>query len=202
MRRSFSFLFGGILVLFGVVILLDNLGYVDSGWVFDNLWPILLILAGIALLGRRSGWREYRYRQSRVGSSDSTGTTGQPTSGDHISESEVFGSIRRQISSKSFTGGNCSVVFGDIKLDLTRVELSPGEQALRFSSVFGNVRVELPEGMEYSVRANFVAGGLNIKGERHGGIFQNVAVRSSGFTAAEQRLAILASSVFGEIRII
>jgi lia operon protein LiaF len=200
MRNTFSFVFGGALVFFGAVFLLNNLGYIDSEWVFDNFWPILLILAGVALIGKRPRWRQ-RHDQETNTNYSARGKVGEETSGDRIAESEVFGSIHRQFTSKNFTGGNCSVVFGDIKLDLTMVELMPGEQMLRFNSVFGSVRLELPGDLEYSLKATFVAGGLNVKGDRRGGVFQSVAVRSAGFATADKRLAIFASSVFGDIKI-
>jgi lia operon protein LiaF len=202
MRKSFSFTIGGALVFFGVVFLLDNLGIVDSEWIFDNFWPILLIVAGIALIGNQGKWHELHSPAESPNTSAVFTSADQSTQGDHFYESEVFGSIHRQLSSKNFTGGRCSVVFGDIKLDLTQVELSLGEQTLQFSTVFGNVRIVLPENLEYSVKANFVAGGVNVKGDRRGGVFQNIAVRSNGFTIADKKLAILASSVFGDIKIV
>jgi len=43
--------FGAILVIFGLLILMDNLGF--QVWLgFDKLWPVLLILAGFAILSR------------------------------------------------------------------------------------------------------------------------------------------------------
>ena len=48
-----------ILIGLGVVFLLNNLGYISwSVWdVIFNLWPVLLIAAGLdVLIGRRSGW--------------------------------------------------------------------------------------------------------------------------------------------------
>jgi lia operon protein LiaF len=202
MRKTFSFVFGGVLVFFGLVFLLDNLGYVDSDWILGHFWPLLLILAGIVLLVRRPLSRQRFDYDTARSSPSASGSTVNETSGDHIAESEVFGNIRRQYTSKNFTGGSCSVVFGDMKLDLTKVELMPGEQELRFNSVFGSVRLELPVDLEYSLKATFVAGGLNVKGERRGGIFQSVAVRSANFATADKRLAIFASSVFGDIKIV
>ena len=202
MGKPFSFIIGGALVFFGTVFLLDNLDIVDSAWIFENFWPILLIIAGLALIGNRSKWHgHYDAPGSSIPPSEfSSAAHSMP--GDHFYESEVFGSIHRELSSKNFTGGHCSVVFGDIKLDLTQVELSAGEQTLQFNTVFGNVRIVLPENLEYSVKANFVAGGVNVKGDRRGGVFQNIAVRSNGFTTADKRLAIIASSVFGDIKIV
>lgn len=57
-RRHISLVGPTLLVGLGVILLLNNLGYVSwSFWQIIRLWPILLIAAGLeVLLGRRSGW--------------------------------------------------------------------------------------------------------------------------------------------------
>ena len=57
-RRHISLVGPTLLVGLGVILLLNNLGYLDwSFWDIIRLWPILLIAAGLeVLLGRRSGW--------------------------------------------------------------------------------------------------------------------------------------------------
>jgi predicted membrane protein len=43
--------FGGImLVLFGLIFLLSNMGYVDARYVFRNFWPLILVLIGARML--------------------------------------------------------------------------------------------------------------------------------------------------------
>lgn len=131
----------------------------------------------------------------------SPGRGGTSSGGEFISESQVFGQINRKITSKIFSGGYCSVVFGDIRLDLTEAELSAGDRPLRFSSVFGDVRVELPPSVEYCIKVNYVAGKVDVKGGRRTGLFQNVSIQSRGFTSAERRLTVHVSSVFGNLRV-
>ena len=50
MRNLF---WGVVLVCFGVVLLLDNLGYADMGEILSNYWPLLLILAGVSVLMKK-----------------------------------------------------------------------------------------------------------------------------------------------------
>ena len=202
MQKSFSYIVGAVLVVLGLLFLLDNLGYLDAEWVLNKFWPLLLIIAGLWLVGRRSRWREVTRTRKLGDNSSASNARSEGGSEDHISYSEVFGNIRKEITSRQFRGGECSVVFGDIRLDLSRADLSPGEQVLKFSSVFGNIRLELPRDLEYSIKANFVAGGVTVKGDKRGGLFQSIAVRSEGFAAAEKRLSILASSTFGDIRVL
>jgi predicted membrane protein len=201
MRITFAFVLGSLLILFGVVFLLDNFGYIDADLIFENFWPLVLILLGIAFLVRRPRGKEGDYASGAPSSSGSSGIAGPAFSQDRISVSEVFGGIVRKISSRNFTGGECSIVFGDITLDLTQIELGAGEQILRTSSVFGNVHLELPSQLEFSVRANHVAGRMDVNGARKGGLFQSLTYQSNGYTIAEKRLAIHASLVFGDVTI-
>ena len=49
-----SLIIGGVLVVLGGLKLLQAIGFPWMGWLsFDALWPVLLIIAGIALLLRR-----------------------------------------------------------------------------------------------------------------------------------------------------
>lgn len=199
--RKSSSVFGWALVIIGTLFLLDNLGYIDAGWIVDKFWPLLLVIAGIVALARKSGSGGSSQPRSPIAPISPV----EPSEGatnDYLNQTSVFGSVRRQIQSRQFRGGNCSVVFGDIRLDLTDAALSTGEQVLHLTSTFGSIRLTIPETMEYSVRANLVAGSISIKGERRGGLFQTVSVRSDRFITAEQRLVIEASSTFGDIRIL
>lgn len=201
MRSPFSIVIGTVLIFLGVVFLLDNFGYINSDWILENFWPLAFIILGIAFIARRPSWQVHGHQTGSSIPPGSSGVAGNASFADHLTESEVFGDIDRQIASKSFSGGTCSVVFGNIRLDLTQVELLRGEQSIRINSVFGNVHLQLPQNLEYSVRANHVAGGVNIRGERRGGLFQNVTFQSGGYATAEKRLAIHVSSVFGDTNI-
>lgn len=51
MKRSNSIFWGGLLLVFGVVWLLRNMGYLQLDWYeISRFWPVLLILAGIIIL--------------------------------------------------------------------------------------------------------------------------------------------------------
>lgn len=41
---------GGIIVAIGVLLLLGNLGWLDARWVLRTLWPLALVVAGVAML--------------------------------------------------------------------------------------------------------------------------------------------------------
>jgi phage shock protein C len=55
-QTRFRLIVGSVLIIWGVFNLLEYLGFPGLWWLdFDLLWPVLLILGGLALLLRRSG---------------------------------------------------------------------------------------------------------------------------------------------------
>ncbi len=201
MTRSSSGIFGTILVVFGLLFLLKSLGILDTTWFTDNLWSIGFILVGIWLVMKRSK-RPYTGQEGHAVESARPQPFAFNDPKDRLDISEVFRSARRDVTSKNFAGGRCSVVFGSLRLDVTQAELNSGEQTLRLHCLFGKMSVKLPKDFEYSIKAGLVASGMSVKGERLGGLLQNIAVRSGGLSIAEKRLAVVASCTFGEIEII
>src|SRR5437867_10046801 len=104
---------GFILITFGVLFLLDNLGVADFGEMIHDYWPLILILWGVSLLTRK------RKSPPEVRSSP----TAQPLDRELLHESSVFGDLFLSISSQNFKGGSLSTVFGDCDLDLSRAAI-------------------------------------------------------------------------------
>jgi len=200
MRNPFSVAFGVFLVFVGLAFLLDNLEILDAEWFIERAWPLALILFGVFLLfWRRPGLSSADEAADMPERHDSP--HGASSTKNFISASEVFGDLKIRSSSKDFVGGQCSVVFGDLKLDLKDIELNTGEHILRLSSVFGSIRIDLPETVEYCVKASIVAGTVSVKGDKRGGLVLSETIQSKGFVNAERRLMIHASLVFGEIKV-
>jgi lia operon protein LiaF len=200
MRNPFSVAFGVFLVFVGLAFLLDNLEILDAEWFIEQAWPFALILFGVFLLfWRKPGSSSANEAADIPERPDSPHGASSPKN--FISASEVFGDLKIRSSSKDFVGGQCSVVFGDLKLDLKDIELNTGEHILRLSSVFGSIRIDLPETVEYCVKASIVAGTVSVKGDKRGGLVLSETIQSKGFVNAERRLMIHASLVFGEIKV-
>jgi hypothetical protein len=58
LMRGGSIFFPLLMIAMGVIFLLRNL-FPDFYWLLElhRFWPVLLILWGVAMLGRRAGWR-------------------------------------------------------------------------------------------------------------------------------------------------
>jgi len=201
MRNTGSLIFGLLLILIGTIFLLDNLGYVNSDYVFENFWPLILVFIGINLLLRSRIRRTMEEQTSQESSAQFEKTTPTQSSPDFLVRSAIFGDINAEVKSKNFSGGSCSIIFGEIDIDLKDAELSQGQSVLKLNGVFGSINVIVPSSMDIKVQANLVAGQVSIKEMQKGGLFENVTYETTRYVEADRKLFIVASHVFGELRI-
>lgn len=192
-----SFWPGVILVVLGVLFLLDTLEVSSFGHIVRTYWPLILIIVGIALL--------IKSQRDWTATGDSTphqdGYEGIEASADVISETSVFGNILVKPTSKNFRGGSVSAVFGNVELNLVSAELAPGEQYLNVHGVFGGLRITLPKEVGLMVRGNSLFGKVTVLNQKRGGIGTEIFHKSDNYDAAEKKLNITASQVFGDLRI-
>ena len=184
-----SMRWGIILIVIGIVIIFHAAG------VFD-FWRIIALLFGLLLI-----WWGYRaIRRSRLESSEDENFT---LFGDNVIEngshrldySTVFGDTRIKAAGKEFSRGNIKSVFGDLVVDLSGIERITEPGRLDLDSVFGDVRVRLPDGIAYEITGHSVLGsmttpgGTKVHGSRH---------QSPEFEASTNRIRIHISHVFGD----
>jgi predicted membrane protein len=182
---------GIALVIFGVLLLLENLDVADMGDIIRTYWPLLLILWGASILTRRD----------RRGQSALSASAAPPIERELLHESHVFENINLTIASSNFKGGSISTVFGNCIVDLSGTTVAEGEHVLRLHSVFGDTLVKLPRGCAAVINASSVLGNANILGQQRGGFAADIGVATSNFGSATNRLNISASKIFGNITI-
>ncbi|HET7152283.1 MAG TPA: cell wall-active antibiotics response protein LiaF [Candidatus Kapabacteria bacterium] len=211
--RSGGSFWAMFLILLGVVFLLDNMN-VFTFDVWDIFWPLVIILIGVRVMTKRRHRIEVNVdvnsSQSSVSSSTSTMSGGAVnakakvvgSSSDYVNDSMVGGDLDHYIQSKSFRGGTLSNVFGEVEVDLSAAELADGEQMLSLSTVFGNVKIIVPGGMDYLLEGTTVFGEVQVDGNKRGGIFSNVNFSTVSYKDAAKKLHVIASTVFGEVKLV
>ena len=212
MRNVF---WGFLLVLFGVLLLLDNLGIADFSEMIHDYWPLILVFWGISILIRRSRSRHPYpvapgYTAPAGAGTPDAGTGAAagaqhyegvpyPIDGDIIHQSEVFGDTDIMIRSPNFMGGSVSTVFGDTRIDLSTITIGSGEYTLRVHSVFGDVRILLPPNAAIAISANSTFGDVAVLGQHKNGFSSFLVATTPSFTTADRRLKISISKVFGDL---
>lgn len=206
---------GGVLVLFGLLFLLDNFDILNFDYLFSTFWPLILIAIGVKIiLDRKRRSEETEVVTGRVGEGGMKTAGRSPGdrinesnvfgdiridsfSGDKISESNVFGDIRIKWTGERFAGGSLNTVFGDIHLDMSAVKIKADRSRLNISGIFGDITLYLPPGTPVRVKASAVAGDLTVINHHREGIFPSLDYSDEGAIL----IHVDTSIIFGSINI-
>jgi len=136
---------GALLIGVGAWLQLEVLDYVDQS-VFD-LWPLLLIVAGGALV-----WQGFRGRRGRLA----------PTSGATINAMAVLAGVERGSNSAAFRGGELTAFMGGCEIDLRQAAIH-GEAVIDVFAMWGGIDIRVPENWRVIGRVTPIMGAFEDK---------------------------------------
>lgn len=142
---------GIIMIAVGSIFLLQDIGlfYVRNIW--HIFWPAILMVIGISLIMRRSGYgRSYE-------------TDEKKNSIDYIDDFAIFGGRERTVDSQSFKGGKITAMFGGSEIDLRGAQLADGINVLDIFVVFGGSEIIVPADWNVKVEVFSLLGGFSDK---------------------------------------
>ena len=157
--RASGRFFGGLLVVFGCLFFLVNIGILQIR-AKDESWPlsILFIVFGIGLLLKvlESGQENHHLRRR-----DRSGG-GRVNALDDVA---VFGSVKRKLDTADFEGGEVRTLFGEVKIDLRRASIAAGREPVRVdaTAIFGAIRIVIPDAWRATVHGAGVLGAFEDK---------------------------------------
>lgn len=162
-----------VFITIGAFFIIPEIGKVPDNFIgivpenfIQMYWPVLLIMAGVLILIH---WMlpskckkikekiEYAFDQKTV---EGTAENGR------VSKSVVFGASESIVLEPEFLGGDVSVVFGEIVIDLRKTNLPEGITTLDVDVVFGNVVVYVPDEWTVQLKSNSVFGAFEDKRKR------------------------------------
>jgi predicted membrane protein len=150
------------------------------GWeIWGTWWPLILIALGVAiLLGKTI---------ERPGLNVVSGGSSTSQLNDFI----AFWGAEKRITSKEFTGGKITCLFGGEKIDLREAEIAKDGGKLEISTAFGGVELIVPQNMNIEVKGNAILGGVDNK----------TAQQYSEAAGKGPLLTIICSVAFGGIEV-
>ncbi len=192
-RREF---WGAIIILIGLIFLLGNLEILDYSTrrLIHNLWPIILIIIGVAFIIKHSGrkGKDHWYKDS---------FSHQTTLNMRGSSSRVFGDSNIEAKGVEIDGLECSSVFGDMSLNLAEAKLKSGVNKVQVSTTFGDITVIVPNNMEAKAYGATTFGDLYVLGRSASGISNSITMQSDGYDNATDKIYITATATFGDIKV-
>jgi predicted membrane protein len=154
-HRGGQLIVGGVLVALGTGMTLQNLGLVHFEW--RQLWPVVLILAGLNVVAR-----SFRIRADEA-SIEPLGQHGERLEhGSRIDASATLSGISLKNDSQEFTGGDINAVMGAVEIDLRQAAIAT-EAVLHLSIIMGGVEIKVPREWSISVNGSPMLGGIEDK---------------------------------------
>ena len=191
---------GIILILVGSFFIYPKLSFLFPEYFasFDidirTYWPVLLIIAGIALVigSRFPNRRKRRMEQHIKEKMEEWENCGKANfnSTDFIDKNLVFVGSEQIVLSNNFRGGEGNVMFGELIIDLRKAKLAEGSNQLELNALFGSVILYVSPDWNVDIRSSsFLA---SVEDKR----YQNRSIENSYST-----LIVKASAMFGSIEL-
>jgi len=131
----------------GVLVQLHYLGVLILKW--ELVWPVLLIVFGVFVLGSSL----YRSRRKKD----------TPRSDSLLDIFVVLGGKNDQIESEKFEGGDIFCFMGGCELDLRDAKIKESEAVLNIRAIMGGVELKIPDDWSVTVRGTPIMGAFEDK---------------------------------------
>jgi len=138
---------GAVLMVIGGLFLSNNLGLIRLNW--NDMWPLVLIGTGVALI-----WS--RIEMPSLPRASSAG--GGPNM---VNEYTMFGGVERRISVNNFTGGTVTATFGGVELDFRSADIEGEEAVLYLEAIFGGIEIAVPDRWTVIYEGQSIFGGYS-----------------------------------------
>ncbi len=128
------------------------------------VWPVAIIVVGIFVLLKPFKGREHyrrKYQRNLKWKRDFEFSSSGDKD-DYIDASAVFGSMKKNIISKNFKGGEVNSVFGGSEINLSQADIS-GTVEMEVNSVFGGTKLIVPPNWEINSKLDTVFGSVEDK---------------------------------------
>lgn len=143
-------LVGAGLAGFGVVMLLNRLGFMHISW--RSLWPLALIGLGAAVLLRPSTRRNATVNLSKDKRDDD----------EFLDVTAILGGFERRVTTSRLRGGEITAVMGGCELDMRSASID-GEAVIHIFAVMGGVTIKCPIDWTVVLEGTPILGGFDEK---------------------------------------
>ena len=112
---------------------------------WDYVWPIAIILIGVAIIAGGSGYRGRRRRERRRREQRHAKPDAHKSAGGYLDISVTMSEADERNRSKDFQGGEITCAMGSVKLDLTEAEIVEPPARIHVDVVIGSVEILVPD---------------------------------------------------------
>ncbi|MCT2535576.1 cell wall-active antibiotics response protein LiaF [Aquibacillus koreensis] len=189
---------GSFLTIFGGLLLLDRFEIITFtfGDVY-KLWPLLIVYIGFSIIGTSSKKKKKKKFQFIFDSDE------------HENSEKMHGKKQKfAIGDHKFNTPNWKVepmelwnAVGDYHLDFTKAFIPDKEIPIRIQGWAGDIRILMPENLEFSLEAHVKAGDIHVFGESSEGISRELSFVTPNYDESTRKLNIYLNLKAGSIRV-
>ena len=154
-QRSAHYTVGSVLVLVGLGMTAQNLGYVHFQW--RQLWPLVLMVVGLNVI-----LKGFRVRGDVTCRASPGQREERLEHGSRIDASAIMSGIVLKNDSQEFTGGEINAVMGGVEIDLRNAAIAT-EAVLHMSIIMGGVEIKVPRDWSVAINGSPLLGGIEDK---------------------------------------
>lgn len=150
-RTASGYLVGGAMLLAGVLLTLQGFGLLHLEW--RNLWPAILIFAGLLVI--------FKDRLQRPLGGP---TPDMPTlDGRALDVMALMSGNITKMDGQDFAGAEMTAVMGGADLDLRRATMSADQAAIHVFAFWGGITIKVPNDWAVVVQGMPIMGGIDDK---------------------------------------
>jgi predicted membrane protein len=142
---------GAALAGAGVLMLLNRLGFLYISW--RSLWPLALILLGVAVLLRPATRRDVATVNLDKGAADKE---------EYLDVTAILGGFQRRVTTAHLRGGEITAVMGGCELDMRSASID-GEAVIHIFAVMGGITIKCPVDWTIVLEGTPILGGFDEK---------------------------------------
>ncbi|MBM7571461.1 cell wall-active antibiotics response protein LiaF [Aquibacillus albus] len=189
---------GSFLVIFGGLILLDRFDILRFNfWDIYKLWPLLIVYIGFNLFGS-SDKKQKQKKFQFIFDSD-----------DYKKTEKVYGKKQKfAIGDHKFNTPNWKVepmelwnAVGDYHIDFTKAFIPDKEIPISIQGWAGDIRILMPENVDFSLEAHVKAGDIYVLGQSAEGINREITYVTPNYADSTRKLNMYLNLKAGSIRV-
>lgn len=203
-------IFGGILLLFGLLFFLDAWLSIRVGDLIGFVFSIAIMYWGWQLI--RSKKKEIEPPPASIPHETVQSELAKdpiPPHRSHFDYTMGFPEIKQSLIGNLFLTGNRWELkdmniwngIGEVKIDLSRALIHQGETVIMLNGWIGDIDIYVPYDLDISLMAQVNIGDIDVFGNKQGGLNRSVSLTTSTYQNAEKRVRIIVNLLIGDIDI-
>ncbi|WP_160847648.1 cell wall-active antibiotics response protein LiaF [Pontibacillus yanchengensis] len=190
--------FGSFLIVFGGLLIADRFDYVEFNFLeFWRLWPLLFIYIGISFFSPSK-----KKKKPKVYVSKDNDVDDEYIKKKHKKKRNVaIGDHRFDQPNWNVESMDLWNVIGDYHVDFTKAFIPDQETSISISGVIGDVKVIIPEHVDFQIHATIKTGDIRVLDEKSEGLNRDIHFKTPGYEEATKKLDLDVHFKIGDIKV-